>query len=91
MVFAAAAHAILGLPEGDMGDDLPERDNRALSDIESAIYNLSMLADALDMPPEKVPTHLHEFRLASAGTTQRIKSRRIRFPATYQALLPNPI
>ena len=91
MLFAAVAHALYEIPTGGMGDDMPIRDSRALTDIDMARANLGTLADILESPDDAIPTHLFQFRLASAGSTQRIRSRRIRFPALYRALLPSSI
>ncbi len=91
MLFAAIAHAKSGIPPGDVRDEMPLQDPRALTDIAAAIFNLSALSDVLDNEPDDVPERFHEFRLASAGTTQRIRSRRIRFLMTYKALLPDPV
>ena len=91
MLFAAVAHALSGIPEGDMGDQMPPEDQRALKDIAVAQNNLGLLSDVLDRDPGEVAERFHEFQLASAGTTQRIKSRRVRFRALYRALLPDSI
>ena len=91
MLFAAAAHARHGIPPGDMGDDMPARDSDSLSDIPTVVSNLSVLADALQQDPSAVPHHLGEFKAASSGSTQRIRSRRVRFPIYYRALAPTPI
>lgn len=86
MLFAAVAHALVGISSGDMGAQMPERDPRALSDMDTALVNLTRLEGVIsqDEPERK----FREFWLASSGTTQRIASRRIRFPVYYQALLP---
>ncbi len=91
MLFAAVAHATFGIPTGGMGEDMPLRNTSALTDISAATVNLSILSDILDREPDDVPERYHEFRLASAGTTQRIRSRRVRFLTTYKALLPDTI
>ena len=91
MLFAAVAHATYGIPRGDMGDDMPLQDPRSLTDTSAALVNLSTLSDILDRETEDVPERFHEFRLASAGTTHRIRSRRVRFMMSYKALLPDPI
>ena len=92
MLFAAVAHAKFGIPPGGIGkEDMPRRDPHALTDVGVAVVNLSALADALDQDTEEIPSRLHEFRFASAGSTQRIRSRRVRFEMTYKALLPAPI
>lgn len=91
MLFAAVAHAKFGIPSGGMGDDMPPRDERSLTDVAAALANLSVLADVLDRDTDEIPERFHEFRVASAGTTQRIRSRRVRFQISYRALLPDPI
>jgi hypothetical protein len=91
MLFAAVAHARHGIPSGDIGEDMPVRDSSSLSDIFSALSNLSMLADVLELDSAEVPDRLGEFRAASSGSTQRIRSRRIRFPMLYRALSPTAI
>ena len=93
-LFAAVAHAIFGIPIGDMKGDYPSpptRDPRALSDAASALANLLRLADIFDTPVDEVPERLKSFKLAIAGTTQRIRSRSVRFLILYKALLPDPI
>ena len=94
MMFAAVAHTLFGLPEGDMGGDqppMPPRDPRALSDIPVARNNFLALATIFDIPADKVPEHLTGFKVAIAGSTQRIRSRSIRFSTMYRALMPDPI
>ena len=93
MLFAAVAHAKFGIPTGDMADDMPTRDERALTDVAAAVANLSVLADTLDRDTDEIqiPDRLREFRLASAGTTHWIRSRRVRFQVFCKALLPDPI
>ena len=94
MIFAAVAHALLGIPNGDMGGEhpeLPKRDPRSLSDTAAASENLLALADVFDIYPDDVPERLKSFKVAIAGTTQRIKSRSLRFVTIYRALLPDPI
>ena len=91
MFFAAVAHALRGIPAGDMGDDLPARDAGALMDIPAARSNLSVLADVLERDTQDWPERLAKFRDASSRSTQRIRSRRVRFPWYYKALLPFPI
>ena len=91
MLFAAVAHAKFGIPPGDVRDDMPPRDERALTDVAAAVANLSTLADMLDRDNDEVPDRFNDFRLASAGSTQRIRSRRVRFQMSCKALLPDPI
>ena len=89
MLFAAVAHAIFGIPPGAMADEMPLRDPRALKDLSVALDNLGTLSDSLHKDSAEVPDRFHAFQLASAGTTQRIRSRRVRFLTLYKALLPD--
>ena len=94
MLFAATAHAVFGIPTGDMKPprlSLPERDRDALSDLALATANLMYLADILDTSEDEIPEALKEFKVASTATTQRIRSRSIRFVKLYEALLPAQI
>ena len=94
MLFAAVAHALRGIPKGDMGGehpDLPVRDALALTDFPTARANLVALANIFDTPAEKVPGDLAGFKVAIAGTTQRIRSRSVRFVTLYRALQPTPL
>lgn len=94
MLFAAVSHALFGIPIGKMGDPhpaLPVRDELALTNLAVARDNLRRLGDVLEEPTEEIPERFYEFKLASAGTTQRIKGRSIRFVYLYKALLPEPI
>ena len=91
--FTAVAHALFGIPEGDLGADspLPSRDGGALSDLPMAIQNLETLAEVLDIEENEVPARFVLFKRASSRTTQRIRSRGIRFVTFYESLLPDPI
>lgn len=91
MFFAALAHALVGIPEGGMGDTMPQRDSQALADMVAARSNLSKLAEVLDLEEDEVPQRFAAFKIASSGSTQRIRTRKIRFPTLYRALLPEPI
>ena len=94
MLFAAVSHALFGIPNGDMRQQqggMPQRDPSALSDLDRANSNLMALADLFDMSGEDVPERLAGFKVAIAGTTQRIRSRSVRFRTIFRALLPEPI
>ncbi len=91
MLFAAVAHALFGIPEGGMDDSMPVRDQSVLSDLDMARANLGTLADILQSTDDDIPARLFPFKLASAGSTQRMRSRRVRFATLYKALLPSPI
>jgi len=88
MLFAAIAHAKWGLLQGGIEGDLPQRSGRALSDLQSARRNLSLIAQALEQPAEELSGMLAGFAKASAGATTRMKSRQPRFCTFYAALLP---
>ncbi len=89
MLFAAVAHALFGIPDGDLGDDMPASNDAALSDVAAACRNLATLSDALDDDISQVPERFHDFLLASSGSTQRIRTRRVRFKTFYKALMPD--
>ena len=94
MMFAAVAHALFGIPKGDMRQEhggMPPRDQRALTDTSVADANLLALADLFDKSGDDVPQRLTGFKVAIAGTTQRIRSRSVRFMTMFRALLPDPI
>ena len=92
MLFAAVAHALFGIPNGNINDDeMPARDPRALKNMDLVRSNLGTLADVLQPTDEEIPQHLVPFKLASAGSTQRIRGRRARFLALCRALLPETI
>lgn len=89
MLFAAVAHGMFGIPPGQMDDLMPQRSDQFFSNPDQAKENLRVIGQGL-MGEIEVPT-LNEFFLASASSTQRIASRRIRFPIYYKALLPAPL
>jgi hypothetical protein len=94
MLFAAVAYALLGIPKGDMELEMPLRDPRALTDLQMAKSNLGLLGEVLEAEEEDVQARLPRFaafKMASGGSTHRIRSRKIRFPTLYRALLPDPI
>lgn len=96
MLFAAVAHALYGIPNGDLGtaDDippLPSRNLGALTDIDVVSSNLAKLVDILKQSIDQVPPTFFAFRFASGGTTQRIRSRSQRFVTLYEALLPKEL
>lgn len=91
MLFAAVSHALLGIPNGAMGTEMPQRDARSLSDLAMAKTNLAVLAEVLDADEREIHARFSAFKIAAAGSTQRIRSRRIRFPMFYRALMPEPI
>jgi len=87
MLYAALAHTVVGIPAGELGDLLPER--LPFVDLAVARNNLQELATLIDLgePPQQ-----HEpFWSASTSSTQRIASRRIRFPYYFRALTAEDI
>lgn len=86
MIFAAVTHALAGIQPGGLGDELPERDPRALANPEAAAENLAFLGDLLRL--DEPPSGWQPFWRASKSTTQRISSRRARFPVYWRALFP---
>ena len=92
MLFAGVAHAMFGLSSGGVGaDDMPSRVEGVLSDAGMAYSNLSDLARILDIDDQdarQLSPALYGFWYASSRTTHAIPSRKTRFIAYYNALLP---
>lgn len=93
MLFSALAHARHGIPLGDLGAvgdpdavELPDRGKGVLTDLETTSNNLLILASVIDS--DDPPPGYEDFWKASKSSTQRIASRKIRFPVFYRALLP---
>lgn len=85
MLFAAVAHMLYGIPQGALKDDEYRKGAvgaGALS--EDANDNLLFLSAIIDGELEAVK--YANFEEASASSTQRIASRRIRFPVIFDAL-----
>lgn len=84
MLFAALAHVLVGIPQGDLKDgELPPR--VPLAHLDQARDNLLNLAVAMTSEEEPAAPYT-EFWRASKSSTQRIASRRIRFPELYKAI-----
>ena len=84
MLFAALAHVLIGIPQGELkGSEYPTR--TLITDIEGARDNLLSLASMIAGDDEPGPPW-SEFWKASKSSTQRIASRRIRFPFYFRAL-----
>ncbi|MEE2526412.1 DUF262 domain-containing protein [Hyphobacterium sp. HN65] len=84
MFFAAVAFHRVGIPEGDIAVDQFGQLERGIQDIEAANANVATLADYIEN--DSAPKDFTSFLTASSETTQRIKSRRIRFPIYVKAL-----
>jgi hypothetical protein len=89
ILFAALAHRLIGISPGDLGNNFLGYVREAPWDLSVAIGNLKQIAEiiASDEPPEG----FEAFWRASRSSTQRIASRRVRFPTYYSALLPQPL
>jgi hypothetical protein len=85
MLFSGLAYILIGIPPGDLtAAEMGARPGFA-KDLDLARDNLRVLGSIVDSP--EVPAGPHEaFWKASRGTTQRIASRRIRFPFYVRAL-----
>ncbi len=91
MLFAALAHAKIGLPSGGLGSDLPSSNGATLSDMNNTYQNLNTIASILESPEQEAILQrpdLRDFKLASGGSTQRINSRKVRFLTYFRALSP---
>lgn len=89
MLFAAVAHAKFGLPPGQLQDDELERPSDALVDVASARDNVRIINEVLSQ--DRPSGRWGNFWTVSKSTTQRISSRRARFPIYVQALSPQPV
>jgi hypothetical protein len=87
MLFAAVAHALVGIPKGQIEGSMPQHHSDALSNIRMATENIITLSAVIesDTPPNG---RYLDFWTASKSSTTRISSRSIRFPMYYLALLP---
>jgi hypothetical protein len=86
MLYTGVAHALFGIPVGEMDNAMPSKDNKALSNVPIALENIARLSAIIET--EEPSKKWLEFWHASSGTTQRIASRKVRFPIYYKALLP---
>lgn len=82
MLFAATAHVLIGIPAGTV-PDMPER-GELPDDLNLVRDNLAILAEIIESAEE--PQNNAAFWRASKSSTQRIASRRVRFPAFVEAL-----
>lgn len=89
MLFAAAAHGLVGIPVGQITGDMPRIDPSFFADPGQTRENLRTIAQLINLEVDALG--LADFVLASRATTQRIASRRIRFPVYCRAFLPAPL
>jgi len=90
MLFAAVAHALHGIPKGDLEVEVP-RDPKALTNLEVAKENLLKLNEIIENDVNPSDRSLQEFWRASQSSTQRLSSREKRFPLFFRALLAQKI
>lgn len=85
MLFAAVAYLRVGIPGGDLAADdfVPPRTE--IADLDQVRENLLHLAAIIVSEDEATPPY-DAFWRASKSSTQRIASRRIRFPMFIKAL-----
>jgi Protein of unknown function DUF262 len=90
MLFAAVAHMLHGIPEGQINGAMPKRPPVPTKDnIEVIKQNLVTIEEIISSP--EAANHLVDFWQASSATTQRIRSRRIRFPIYCRAFQPQSL
>lgn len=88
MLFAALAYVRGGIPVGDVGN-LPPVPDGALQDLDIVRTNLQMLGAYIE--GGNYPGAFEAFHQASASSTQRISSRKVRFPVFVSSLGSNLI
>jgi hypothetical protein len=85
MLFSALAHVLIGIPDGDLKDgEMPARLPLS-SNLDQARENLLFLGSLITDEDEPSDPY-KEFWKASKSSTQRIASRRIRFPEVSKAI-----
>lgn len=89
MLFAAVAHAKYGLAPGQLTGPELTLPEGLLSDEALARDNMKLINDVLAL--DEAPKGWATFWSASKSTTQRISSRRARFPVYLRALGPRPL
>jgi hypothetical protein len=89
MLFAAVAHGLVGIPQGQMNEMMPQRSEQFFCDQGQTKENLKTIAQLVNGEIEQ--PSFEDFIWASNATTQRISSRRVRFPVYWKAFLPAPL
>ncbi len=85
-LFSAVAYILIGIPNGDLKpEELNGLPRAMFKDIDRVRENLFLLADLIRTEDEPAD-HLAPFWKASHSSTQRIASRRVRFPFYVRAL-----
>lgn len=86
MLFAAASHVLHGIPQGELLD-LPARSGVAPDGVASdRLFEIAEVIGLDDAPRDAIA-----FQRASTSSTQRIASRRVRFPVYVAALQGWPL
>ena len=86
MLFSALAYLMIGMPRGELKDeDLKDLPTEVFGKPAAVFEVLQLLASVIDSATEPGPP-LTEFWRASRASTQRIASRRVRFPVYVRAL-----
>jgi hypothetical protein len=88
MLFAALAHALVGIPQGEL-QAIPSRTSQLLSNLQVARNNLAQISSVIGS--EEPVAGFEEFWRTSKATTQRIASRKERFLVFVKALLPTQL
>ena len=84
MLFAALTHSAFGIPKGDL-DSIPDSPRNFPENTDELGQELVQIANSIEeYPASEGP--LRDFWMASSGSTQRIKTRKVRFNTIYQAL-----
>lgn len=89
MLFAASAHACCGIPRGAIAAEQFPPARRLAGDLDDARAGVVELSNAIE--DDDPPRRLEAFVQASSASTQRISSRRVRFPLYCQALAGLPV
>ncbi len=84
MVFAASAHALFDIPKGEL--DIMKQGGQGIVDEQRCIMNLYQLGQLIEADVPYGNDSARAFWKASKSSTQRIASRKIRFPVYLDAL-----
>jgi len=86
MLFGAIAYLLVGIPQGDLQqDELAKLPNKITNETQVR-DNLQVLASIIDDSDGLLDAPYAEFWKASRSSTQRIASRRVRFPFYVRAV-----
>ena len=85
MLFSAVSAMLVGIPEGDLTSSEAKHPKGLPKKLDTTKSNLRLLASIIDSEDEPSKKFL-EFWKASRASTQRISSRRVRFPFYVRAL-----